>query len=88
MFERAETPGPSLSNSGPSLDSFHSLPHQRANALFAGYRASDLWGFDREHIVLYLKKALLISSGPGLIPRNFDFVSDLVAVKTMWHRPP
>src|SRR6476469_7333076 len=66
-----------------TLDSFHSLPNQRTNALFASYRANDLWGFDREHIAFYLKQTLLIGSGPGLILRNFDLVSDLIALKAV-----
>ncbi len=45
-----------ISDKKTLFDSFHSLPHQGANALFAAYRADDLWCFDREYIVLYLKK--------------------------------
>ena len=53
------------------------------NALFATYRANDRRGLDRELVILHLNKTLLISSSPSLIPRNFDFVSDLVAFNTV-----
>ena len=53
------------------------------NALFAAYWDDDRRGLDSELVVLHVNKALLISSGPSLIPRDFDFVSDLVTFNTV-----
>jgi hypothetical protein len=62
----------------PPAGSFHSLPHKCVNALFAADWADNRRRFDGELIVLHVHKALLISSGPRLIPREFNFVSDPV----------
>jgi hypothetical protein len=40
-------------------------------------------GSYRKLVILHLNKTLLISSSPSLIPRNVDFVSDLVAFNTV-----
>ena len=53
------------------------------NPLFAAYWDDDRRGLDSELVVLHVNKALLISSSPSLIPRDFDFVSDLVTFNTV-----
>jgi hypothetical protein len=48
------------------------------NAFFAADWADNWRSFDGELIIRHLEKPLLICSGPSLIPRELDFVSDLV----------
>jgi hypothetical protein len=67
----------------PPARSFHSLPQKCVNALFAADWADNRRSFDGQLIVLHLYKALLICSGPSLIPRDLDFVSDLVTLNTV-----
>jgi hypothetical protein len=45
----------------------HSLPHECVNALFAADWADNRRRFNRELIILYVHKTLLIGAGPRLI---------------------
>jgi hypothetical protein len=58
---------------------FNPLPYECVDALFAAYRTDDWRRLNSELIIFGLDKTRLIGSAPYLVPRDFDFVGDLVA---------
>ena len=70
----------------PTITLFNPLPHECIDALFAAYRTDDWQRLNSELIIFNLDKPLLIGSTPCLVPRDFDFVGDLVAINGMGAR--